>query len=255
MLENSRKTFKELIVAWPLLADDFQLPNDFGADDTQPLIAAALRQPLTEIPELIQDALILSHFPICAQISLSSSKDEKRIICKAPDLMYVKPVNPKKNSPIRRTYTPHREGGVPQIVMEFLSETYEEEYSIELMNRVGKWLFYEQIIEIPRYIIFRIITGELDVYVLESERYKEKHPDENGRFWIPELNLFLGVWEGTHESRTGYWLRWWNSEGELLLWSEERAQQERLRGDREYDRAQRLAEKLRQAGISLDDED
>ena len=53
-----------------------------------------------------------------------------------------------------------------------------------------------------------------------------------------------------------------NAEGELLLWSEERADQERLRaeeerlrGDREYDRAERLAEKLRQAGIELDDEE
>ncbi|WP_366930778.1 hypothetical protein [Microcoleus sp. bin38.metabat.b11b12b14.051] len=72
---------------------------------------------------------------------------------------------------------------------------------------------------------------------------------------IPGLNLFLGIWEGSHESRSGYWLRWWNPEGELLLWSEERAQQERLRADREYDRAQRLAEKLRQAGIALDDEE
>jgi hypothetical protein len=73
-------------------------------------------------------------------------------------------------------------------------------------------------------------------------------PDENGRYWIPGLNLFLGIWEGTHEGRTGCWLRWWDAEGELLLWSEERADRERLR-------AERLAEKLRQAGIELDDEE
>lgn len=67
--------------------------------------------------------------------------------------------------------------------------------------------------------------------------------------------MFLGIWEGSHEHRTGYWLRWWNAEGELLLWSEERTEQERQRGDRERDRAERLAEKLRQAGIELDDEE
>jgi hypothetical protein len=43
-------------------------------------------------------------------------------------------------------------------------------------------------------------------------------------------------------------LRWWDAEGELLLWSEER-------GDRERLRAERLAEKLRQARIELDDEE
>jgi hypothetical protein len=43
-------------------------------------------------------------------------------------------------------------------------------------------------------------------------------------------------------------LRWWDAESELLLWSEERADRERLR-------AERLAEKLRQAGIELDGEE
>jgi hypothetical protein len=50
-------------------------------------------------------------------------------------------------------------------------------------------------------------------------------------------------------------LRWWNAAGELLLWSEERVEQERQRADREKLRAERLAEKLRQAGIELDDEE
>lgn len=71
---------------------------------------------------------------------------------------------------------------------------------------------------------------------------KLQTPEEAGRYWIPGLDLFLGVWEGTHEGRTGYWLRWWNAEGKLLLGSEERAEQERQR-------AERLAEQLRQMGV------
>lgn len=255
MLVATKNPPAQLIVTWPLLPDDFQLPDDPVEDETQPLIAAALRQPLTAFPELMQDALIVSNFALCAGISFPSSSDEPRTICKAPDWMYVKPVNPKNVSQVRRSYTPHTEGTIPQIVMEFLSETYGEEYSVEFTQRVGKWFFYEQIIKVPRYVIFRATTAHLEVYALESEHYKLEAADENGRFWIPGLNLFLGIWEGTHEHRTGYWLRWWNAGGELLLWSEERAEQERLRGDRERDRAQRLAEKLRQAGIELDDEE
>ncbi|TAF33056.1 MAG: Uma2 family endonuclease, partial [Oscillatoriales cyanobacterium] len=50
----------QLTITWPLLPDDFQLPDDPVEDESQPLLAAALRQPLTEFPELIQDALIVS---------------------------------------------------------------------------------------------------------------------------------------------------------------------------------------------------
>ena len=263
MLVATKNPPAKLIVTWPLLPDDFQLPDDPVEDENQPLIAAALRQPLTALPELVQDALIVSNFALCAGISFpSSTSDEPQTICKAPDWMYVKPVNPQNVSQVRRSYTPHTEGTIPQIVIEFLSATYGEEYSVEFRQRVGKWFFYEQIIKVPRYVIFRANTAHLEVYSLGSQRYEAEEPDNNGRFWIPGLNLFLGIWEGTHESRTGYWLRWWNAEGELLLWSEERAEQERLRAederlraDREYDRAERLAEKLRQAGIELDDEE
>ena len=121
--------------------------------------------------------------------------------------------------------------------MKFLSETYGEEYSVEFTERVSKCFFYEQVIKVARYVIFRATTAHLEVYALESERYKLQKADANGRHWIPGLDLFLGVWEGTHEGRTGYWLRWWNAEGDLLLWSEERTEQERQR-------AERLAEKL-----------
>ena len=52
--------------------------------------------------------------------------------------------------------------------MEFLSETYGEEYSVEFTSRVGKWYFYEQVIKVPRYVIFRAKTARLEVYALES---------------------------------------------------------------------------------------
>lgn len=219
-----------LTITWPQLPEDFLLPDDPVENTDQPLLAAALRQPLTAFPDLMQDALVVSNFALCAAI-------QRRIICKAPDWMYVQPVQPWQSPQPRRSYTPNTEGAVPQVVMEFLSATYGEEYSVEFTEGVGKWFFYEQVIQVPRYVIFRPETGRVEVYAL-SGRYQLQTPDTAGRYWIPGLNLFLGVWEGTHEGRTGYWLRWWNAQGELLLWSEERAEQERQRADR-------LAERLR----------
>lgn len=225
----------QLTISYPQLPADFLLPDDPVENTDQPLLAAALRQPLTAEPDLMQSALVVSNFALCAAL-------QGQIICKAPDWMYVRPVKPWQSSQVRRSYTPNTEGVIPQVVMEFLSATYGEEYSVEFTAGVGKWFFYEQVIQVPRYIIFRPDTGRIEVYAIESGRYQVQTPEESGRYWLPELELFLGVWEVSNEGRTGYWLRWWNAEGELLLWSEERAEQERLR-------AERLAEQLRQLRV------
>jgi hypothetical protein len=232
----------QLTITWPQLPEDFPLPDDPVENTDQPLLAAALRQPLTVFPNLMQDALVVSNLALCAAI-------QGRIICKAPDWMYVQPVQPWQSPQPRRSYTPNAEGAVPQVVMEFLSATYGEEYSVEFTEGVGKWFFYEQVIQVPRYVIFRPDTGRLEVYGLDSRRYQLETPDTAGRYWIPGLDLFLGVWEGTHEGRTGYWLRWWNAQGELVLWSEERAQQERQRAEQERQRAEQLTEQLRRLGV------
>ena len=239
----------QLSITWPLLPDDFILPDDPVENTDQPLLAAALRQPLMAFPELCEDALIVSNFALCAAI-------DDRTICKAPDWMYVRPVQPWQSTQPRRSYTPHTEGTIPQVVMEFLSATYGEEYSVEFSESVGKWFFYERVIQVPRYVIFRPNTGRVEVYALESERYRIQTPDEFGHYWIPGLDLFLGVWEGTHEGRTGYWLRWWDAQGNILLWSEERAEQERQRAqlaegllEQEKVRSQSLLARLQEMGI------
>jgi hypothetical protein len=48
------------------------------------------------------------------------------------------------------------------------------------------------------------------------------------------------------------WLRWWDSQGNLLLWSSEQAQQERLRAQQERQRADLWAAKLRELGVDPD---
>ncbi len=235
--QTSHHQFK---ITWPLLPDDFILPDDPVEDADQPLLAAALRQSITSVPDLLTDALIVSNFALCAAIN-------ERMICKAPDWMYVRPVQRWESTKIRRSYTPHTEGTIPQVVMEFLSETYGEEYSVESTERIGKWFFYEQVIQVPIYVIFRPQTGDVEVYALENGRYnKPQKPDELGRYWIPGLDLFLGVWEGSHEGRTGYWLRWWNAQGELLLWSEELTEQESQRAEQEHQRAEQESQRAEQ---------
>jgi hypothetical protein len=231
MMEAIQTPISKPSIRWPILPDDFVLPDDPVENIDQPLLAAALRQPLTAFPQLMEDAIVVSNLALCASV-------DERIICKAPDWMYVKPVNPWESNQPRRSYTPHTEGAIPQIVMEFLSATYGEEYSVEHTEGVGKWYFYEQVIQVPYYAIFRPTTGRLEVYALESGRYSQQTPNEFGRYWIDGLDLYLAVWQGTHEGRSGYWLRWWNSLGDILPFSEERAEEERQRAEEERQRAE-----------------
>ncbi|WP_254566111.1 Uma2 family endonuclease [Oscillatoria sp. HE19RPO] len=226
----------EIKITWPKLPDDFVLPDDPVENTEHPLLANALSQALPSA--LAEEALIVANFALCAEIN-------NRTIVKAPDWMYVRPIEPWPHPYPRRSYTPHTEGPVPLVVMEFLSDTYGEEYSVEFQQRIGKWYFYERVVKVPIYAIFKAQTATLEVYQLESDRYQIQTTNVEGRYWIPGLELFLGVWQGKRANRTGYWLRWWNAEGELLLWPEERAEQERQR-------AERLAQRLRDLGVDPD---
>ncbi len=45
--------------------------------------------------------------------------------------------------------------------------------------------------------------SELEIYRLNQGRYEQQKPNENNRYWIAEINLFLGVWQGTKAEFTG----------------------------------------------------
>ncbi|MGL4379094.1 MAG: hypothetical protein ACRCT1_21845, partial [Microcoleaceae cyanobacterium] len=65
-------------------------------------------------------------------------------------------------------------------------------------------------------------------------------------YWIPEINLFLGIWYGTRLGSTMHWLRWWDEGGNLLLWSSEKAELERLRAEQERQRAEQERQRAEQ---------
>ena len=86
----------------------------------------------------------------------------------------------------------------------------------------------------------------MEVYRLEEGRYKRLSANEWGHYPISSMSVDLGIWQGEYENMTLPWLRWWDSQGNLLLTGREQAQQERQRADR-------LAERLRQMGVNPDE--
>src|SRR4029078_588608 len=109
-----------------------------------------------------------------------------------------------------------------------------------------KGWFYEQILQVPIYVIFDSASGFLEVRHLRENRYELQQPDANGRYWIESMRLFLGVWEGTKAERTGYWFRWGDESGNLLLWGFEQVEQERQRTEQERQRAEQERQRAEQ---------
>ena len=188
-------------IAWEKLPADFILPDDPVESTLQPLLAAALRESLELAGLIFASSLIASSFGLCSQVG-------DKTVVKAPDWVYIKAAHPIPEGEIRRSYTPHLEGDVPAIVMEFISETEGGEYSINPRYPYGKWYFYERILQVPVYVIFHPKVGELDVYRLIEDEYQQQLADENNHHWIEELGLFLGVWQGKKAEQTAFWLRW-----------------------------------------------
>ncbi len=237
-----RPTYK---ISWDVLPDDYLLPDEPVDNTCQPILAAALRESLELIGFVTPERLIATNLGVCASVN-------GKLIVKAPDWLYVPQVFTVNSSYTRRSYTPLTEGAVPAIVMEFLSETDGGEYSARPFHPYGKLWFYERILQVPIYVIFEPDEGMLEVRHLVDHAYQLQDPDQNGRYWIDAMHLYLGRWQGSKADRSGYWLRWWDQDGNLLLWGSEQLAQERQRTEHEHQRAERLAELLRSQGIDPD---
>ncbi|NEQ95393.1 MAG: Uma2 family endonuclease [Cyanothece sp. SIO2G6] len=253
MVTTPPRPVKTSTITWERLPDDFILPDDPVDNVNQPALAAALTDSLHQA-KLMQDAAFtMTNYGVCATVN-------NQIVVKAPDWAYVAHTTVPR-SEIERSYTPHLQGDVPAIVMEFLSATAGEEYSSKPTYPPGKWFYYERVLQVPYYAIFEPTSGGLEVYHLQEDGcYKVEIMAENGLYWLESMQLFLGVWQGEREGRSGYWLRWWDAQENLLLWGTERAEQEAQRAEQEAQRAEqeaqraeRLLAQLRAAGIEPED--
>jgi hypothetical protein len=234
-------------ITWEKLPPDFTLPDEPVESNLQPLLAAALRESLELAGLILEASLIASNFGICATVG-------DKTVVKAPDWVLVPSVQPLPEGEMRRSYTPQIEGDIPAIVMEFISETEGSEYSINPHYPYGKWYFYERILKVPVYGLFHPKTGELDVHRLMGSQYEQLLPNEHNRYWIEEINLFLGVWRGQKAKTTATWLRWWDQGGELLLWGCEQVEAERQRAEQERQRAEQEQQRAEQAEQQLEQE-
>ncbi|AFY58908.1 Protein of unknown function (DUF820) [Rivularia sp. PCC 7116] len=229
-------TVRPYNITWELLPEDFFLDDEIVDNLYSPYIAAVLTESL-ELAEILPSAaFVTTNYGICATVN-------DKIVVKAPDWAYVPQINVAREE-VKRSYTPNLQGEIPVVVMEFLSDAEGTEYSSKRTYPPGKWFYYEQILRVPNYIIFEPESGTLEVHRLDESGYDLRNPDENNRYWLDEMQLFIGVWQGRRENREGYWLRWWDEAGNLLLWGTELVVQEREAKENALKRLEELEQRL-----------
>jgi Uma2 family endonuclease len=149
---------------------------------------------------------------------------------------------------MRWSYVIWQESVAPFLAVELLSEGTEDEDLGQTLRVVGKpptkWEVYEKILHIPYYVVFDRVAQQLRAFKLNVSRYEELSL-VNERLWLEDVQLGLGVWQGKYEGAEGKWLRWFDRNQDWIPTAKEDA-------DRQRNRADRLAERLRELGIDPD---
>ncbi|NEQ86025.1 MAG: Uma2 family endonuclease [Moorea sp. SIO2I5] len=157
---------------------------------------------------------------------------------------------------LRMSYVIWQEEVRPIVAIELLSESTRDQdlgYSERTAEPPTKWEVYEQILGIPYYITFDRVTNELQIFRLTGGSYQAQTLDKS-KFWIPELQLGLGLWLGDYRGVNRLWLRWYDQDGNWIATNAERAEQERLRAEQEHLRAEQEQQRAEQEHLRAEQE-
>jgi len=163
---------------------------------------------------------------------------------RGPDFFVVLDTDP---NPQRRSWVVWQEGGkYPNVIVELLSP------STARMDRGDKKLIYQNIFRTPEYFLFNPIDGFLEGFALHNGSYVPIAPNELGRLWSQQLQLFLGVIELPLPQ-----LRFFAPDGELIPTAEEAEQRERqlrLKAEAKIQQEQELRARAEQRIAELEAE-
>ncbi|MFN6531409.1 Uma2 family endonuclease [Nostoc sp. ChiSLP03a] len=238
------------------------LPDDFHF--LQPLLLYLTFQPINWNSELVYSAADLNLY-----YDLQHPLWYKR-----PDWFGVVGVEKLyKGQDLRLSYVTWQEPANPFVVVELLSPGTEDE---DLGTRresaadkpPSKWEVYERILRIPYYVVFSRDTNELRAFQLVGGHYEPMNLTD-GYLLMPEINISLGLWQGSFQDIEKLWLRWFTLTGELIpapteeaaaatqraIIAEQEAAQAKQETAQAKRKAEQLAERLRQLGVNPDELD
>jgi len=155
----------------------------------------------------------------------------------------------------RKSWVAWEEGGkLPDVVIELTSE------STAHVDYGEKKRIYAQIWRTPAYFIFDPEKDELAGFRLDADRreYVPIAPDESGDLAVAPLGLKLGLRFADYRHYGRKFVRWIDSNGEVLPTGQERAEREKARAEQEKARADAAEARakeleLRLASLTRDD--
>jgi Uma2 family endonuclease len=160
---------------------------------------------------------------------------------------------------LRLSYVTWQEGVNPFIAIELLSPGTEKEDLGQTLRDAEqpptKWEVYESFLRVPYYAAFDRYIDTLRVFVLNGDRYDAVELTDS-KFWMPRLQLGLGLWQGTYQGIHRRWLRWYDATGDWVQTPVEQEQrqveQQRQRAEQEQHRVERLIAQLKALGVEPD---
>jgi Uma2 family endonuclease len=208
-------------------------------------------------PQLLRETFQPSNYPLDALFigtDINLYYDSRHSLWhKRPDWFVVLGVpSATQQQGLRLSYVIWQEGIAPFLVVELLSPGTEDEdlgQNIRALTEretpPGKWEVYERLLRVPYYAVFDRYTNHLRVFQLIATHYQEL-PLTEQRIWLEEIQLGLGVWQGTYQRAEGLWLRWYDSSGTWLPTPTELAEQERQRAEQEHQYAEQERQRAEQ---------
>ncbi|MDM8527450.1 Uma2 family endonuclease, partial [Anaerolineales bacterium HSG24] len=141
-------------------------------------------------------------------------------------------VTPEWQNKKNRSYLISEFGKAPEIAVEIISNKKGNENRNKMAQYARMGVLYYVMFD-P---LYQLSNEILRMYQLDS---RSGMYQALNRAWFPKLGLGLTLWEGEFEGTHAMWLRWCNSQGELILTGAERAEREQQRAEQERQRAER----------------
>ncbi|MBO1349900.1 MAG: Uma2 family endonuclease [Hormoscilla sp. GUM202] len=200
-----------------LVTEDDTPVDNWGSEKQQRLLASS-----------IYSSPPRSKILAAANVGLFYTSEEPAIV---PDVLLSLDVTVPQDwwKKSNRSYMVWKFGKPPEVVIEIVSNKEGEELGDKLKT-------YAQI-GVKYYIVYDP-NQQLGKKVLRVHELRERRYEETNETWLLEVGLGVTLWSGVFEGRQDVWLRWCDRKGNVLLTGDERAQI--------------LAEKLRELGVDPD---